>query len=258
MKSLVASLTILFFLLAEIPAFAQTQQRFWAKYEGGQPGIDKKHKGRISFDNEKRELVFLKGGKQRMFAIPYDSITIVTADEKARRRVKETIILGVTIIGLFALPILFSKKKLRYVMVEYSDPEKESAGAAVFQVKGKDKGGVLALLAQKANLERHSEDLFAREGIEVELSTEEGEARVVSSSPRAKGVLLLDSVPSEAEVYVDAEFVGNTPAKLQLSPGKHRIRVSQRGYQPWIREVKVVADSEVNLKAVLEESTRFH
>lgn len=258
MKSLVASLTILFFLLAEIPAFAQTQQRFWAKYEGGQPGIEKKHKGRINFDNENRELVFLKGGKQRMFAIPYDSITIVTADEKARRRVKETIILGVTIIGLFALPILFSKKKLRYVMVEYSNPEKDTAGAAVFQVKGKDKGGVVALLAQKGELERRSEDLYAKAGVEVELPTEEGETQVVSSSPGAKGIVLVTSDPLEAEVYVDAEFVGNTPAKLQLSPGKHRIRVSQRGYQPWIREVKVVGNSEVNLKAVLEESTRLH
>jgi len=187
MKSLLASLTIVFFLIAETPASAQAQQDFWAKYEGGQPGIEKKHKGRINFDNEKRELVFLKDGKKRMFAIPYDSITIVTADEKARRRVKETLILGVTLIGLFALPILFSKKTLCYVMVEYSDPEADIAGAAVFQVKGRDKAGVLALLAQKADLERQSEDLYARGGIDVETPAEEGEVQDTAGGTVAQG-----------------------------------------------------------------------
>jgi hypothetical protein len=50
---------------------------------------------------------------------------------------------------------------------------------------------------------------------------------------------------------VDDNFVGNTPAVLKLSPGKHTVKVSQDGYRAWTKDISVFADSEVNLKAAL-------
>jgi hypothetical protein len=52
---------------------------------------------------------------------------------------------------------------------------------------------------------------------------------------------------------VDGSFVGNAPAALKLSPGKHNIGVTQNGYKPWNRELSVISGSEVKLNAALEK-----
>jgi hypothetical protein len=66
-----------------------------------------------------------------------------------------------------------------------------------------------------------------------------------------KGQILLTSMPDAAEVYVDDAFVGNTPATLRLAPGKHTIKVTQDGYKAWSKDLSVIANSEVTLKAAL-------
>jgi PEGA domain len=68
-----------------------------------------------------------------------------------------------------------------------------------------------------------------------------------------KGKILVTSVPDGAEVYVDEDLVGNAPATLKLSAGKHTVKVSQTGYKPWSRQFAVYAGSETNLKAALEK-----
>jgi len=47
--------------------------------------------------------------------------------------------------------------------------------------------------------------------------------------------------------------VGNTPATLRLAPGKHTIKVSEKGYKAWSKDLSVIASSEVSLKAALEK-----
>ena len=64
--------------------------------------------------------------------------------------------------------------------------------------------------------------------------------------------MLLSATPENAEVAVDGSFVGNAPVKLNLSPGKHTIMVSAKGYQTFTREITVMPDSEVRLTASLE------
>ncbi|MGC2698479.1 MAG: PEGA domain-containing protein [Candidatus Angelobacter sp.] len=68
-----------------------------------------------------------------------------------------------------------------------------------------------------------------------------------------KGKIMVTSVPDGAEVYVDEDLVGNAPATLKLSAGKHTVKVSQTGYKPWTKQVAVFAGSESNLKAALEK-----
>lgn len=67
------------------------------------------------------------------------------------------------------------------------------------------------------------------------------------------GKLIISSNPESPELYVDGSFVGNAPAKLSLSQGKHNIRAMQDGFGIWEREVTVLGDSEVNIKIVLPE-----
>jgi len=68
----------------------------------------------------------------------------------------------------------------------------------------------------------------------------------------ALGTVVLTAVPANAEVSVDGNFVGNAPVNLKLTPGKHTIVVSAKGYQGLTRDITVMPDSEVRLTAELE------
>lgn len=68
----------------------------------------------------------------------------------------------------------------------------------------------------------------------------------------ALGTVVLSAAPENAEVSVDGNFVGNAPVNLKLTPGKHTIVVSAKGYQGLTREITVMPDSEVRLTAELE------
>jgi hypothetical protein len=73
------------------------------------------------------------------------------------------------------------------------------------------------------------------------------------ATPDDKGRIIVTSVPEGAEVYVDEDLVGNAPATLKLSAGKHTVKVSQPGFKPWTKQIAVYAGSETNLKASLEK-----
>lgn len=66
------------------------------------------------------------------------------------------------------------------------------------------------------------------------------------------GTVAISSMPYLAEVYVDGENMGYTPAKLKLPPGKHSFRCEKSGYKPWTKEITVTTGSELTLDATLE------
>jgi hypothetical protein len=65
---------------------------------------------------------------------------------------------------------------------------------------------------------------------------------------------MLITKPEGADVYVDGQFYGNSPATLKLKPGKHTIQVKASGYKDWSREVSTDSASEAHLTAVLEKT----
>jgi hypothetical protein len=69
-----------------------------------------------------------------------------------------------------------------------------------------------------------------------------------------RGKISVTSTPDGADVSIDDAFVGNAPATLKLSPGKHTVKVSLQGYKDWTKEVSVFAGFEVGLKATLERN----
>ena len=68
----------------------------------------------------------------------------------------------------------------------------------------------------------------------------------------ATGKISLGSTPDGAEIFVDGKFVGNAPSALRLQSGAHKITVKLNGYRTWERELEVLKDSEVTIKASLE------
>ena len=66
------------------------------------------------------------------------------------------------------------------------------------------------------------------------------------------GTISVSSTPSLADLYVDGENLGYTPAKIKLVPGKHTFRCEEQGFKPWTKEITLTTGSGLTLDATLE------
>jgi PEGA domain len=78
-------------------------------------------------------------------------------------------------------------------------------------------------------------------------------AKPAVEEPKELGTVTISSTPDGADVSVDGAFVGNAPASIKLKPGKHSIGVTQTGFNPWTRELTIMAGSESKLNATLSK-----
>jgi hypothetical protein len=62
----------------------------------------------------------------------------------------------------------------------------------------------------------------------------------------------VESNVSGADIEVDGNFVGNTPSKVEVTPGSHAITVKKKGYQSWTRTMNV-SGTGAKVNAELEE-----
>jgi hypothetical protein len=68
------------------------------------------------------------------------------------------------------------------------------------------------------------------------------------------GSISVASNPDGADISVDDAFVGNAPATLKLTAGKHTIKVTMAGFTDWSRDITALAGSDAHLTANLEKS----
>ena len=129
-----------------------------AKYEGGVFGFNKKQDGTLNFDDANERLIFRdEKGKDTGIFIPYKSITGAFADTRSVQPAAATVASHVV-----GLPADLIKTKVRYLTLQYSDPDSKVAGATSFKLDNKDiLDSVLASLATKAGLTRRG-DVFVR------------------------------------------------------------------------------------------------
>jgi len=78
------------------------------------------------------------------------------------------------------------------------------------------------------------------------------ESQAPAAADPTTGTVSISSTPYLADLYVDGENMGYTPAKLKLVPGKHTFRCEKQGYKPWTKEIKLTTGSELTLDATLE------
>jgi hypothetical protein len=67
------------------------------------------------------------------------------------------------------------------------------------------------------------------------------------------GLVTVKADDEASEVFVDAAYMGNTPARLKLAEGSHTIEVRRAGFKGYRQEIKVSEGSELNVRAVLEK-----
>jgi hypothetical protein len=73
--------------------------------------------------------------------------------------------------------------------------------------------------------------------------------------PRKAGILSIESDPNDAEIYLDSKLLATTPVRrLRLAAGDHSIMIRKAGYEDWAREIAVLEDADVTIKATLESN----
>lgn len=128
---------------------APAPQTMKVKYEGGIFGYNKTMEGTLSFDDTNQRLLFRKDQKE-LFFIPYNAITSAFADTQKRRPSAATVASN---IPYFGFPLGLIKTKVRYMTLQYSDPDTRVAGVTSFRLDNKELvESAVFTLANKAGL----------------------------------------------------------------------------------------------------------
>jgi len=127
-----------------------------AKYEGGVFGHSKKMDGTLNFDDVNQRLIFKDGKQKEILFIPYNALTGAYADTHSVRPAAATVVSHIPTI--FALPANFVKTKVRYLTLQYSDPDSKVSGVTSFRLENKDIiDSVLNTVATKAGMTKRGE-----------------------------------------------------------------------------------------------------
>jgi hypothetical protein len=138
------------------PAAPQTVN---AKYEGGVFGYNKKMEGTLNFDERNQRLVFKDGKQKEILFIPYNAITGAYGDTHAVQPSAASVASHIPYIGL---PASLIKTKVRYLAVQYNDPDSKVAGTTSFRLENKDiLDSVLNTVAGKAGMIKRG-DVFIK------------------------------------------------------------------------------------------------
>jgi hypothetical protein len=82
---------------------------------------------------------------------------------------------------------------------------------------------------------------------------EDGKLKSIDQSAAAPAKVAVHSSPDGAEIYLDGQLIGSTPSTVELPAGTHELSVRLSGYQDWIRSMRILSGSEINLDAKLEK-----
>jgi hypothetical protein len=76
------------------------------------------------------------------------------------------------------------------------------------------------------------------------------------SPPANTAKVMVSSEPSGGDIYVDGNFMGNTPSVIELPAGSHTVRVEAKGQKAWGRTVSLTSGSKITLQATLERESK--
>lgn len=66
-------------------------------------------------------------------------------------------------------------------------------------------------------------------------------------------ILTITSTPQAADIELDSNFIGTTPAELRLTPGQHKLAFSKSGYKRQERTLMAVPGAKVSFAVELEK-----
>jgi hypothetical protein len=131
-----------------------------AKYEGGLYGYSKKEEGNLKFDDENERLVFYgKDGKER-FGVPYKSIMLVYPNSQSAPSVTGTAVSVIPVPGA-GIAGMFIKKKNRYLILHFDDPDVDARGQIGFKLDTLDLvESVVHSIGEKSKLTQRGDSYY--------------------------------------------------------------------------------------------------
>jgi hypothetical protein len=142
-----------------------------AKYEGGVFGYTKTMEGTLTFDDENNRLLFKDKKPPKEISIPYESITSAFADTQKRRPAAATVASHIPLYGI-GIPAGFIRKKVRYLTLQYNDPDSKVSGITSFKLENKEiLESALVTLADKADMTMRGDIYVKKKADESSKST---------------------------------------------------------------------------------------
>ncbi len=136
------------------PAPASVQTR----YEGGLFGFSKHENGTLNFDDTNERLVFFGKDQKEMFSIPYKSMIVIYPQSRSVRSNTGTVVSAVPYAGIFGQ---FIKKKRRYMIINFDDPDVKAQGIINFKIDNQDLlDSVIDTLGKKAQLTQRGDAFY--------------------------------------------------------------------------------------------------
>jgi hypothetical protein len=112
--------------------------------------------GTLTFDDTNRRLLFGTKEKKEVLFIPYDAVTSAFADTQKRRPAAATVASHIPF--YIGLPFGFIKTKVRYLTIQYTDPDSKASGITSFKLENKEiLASALKTLAEKAEMTARGE-----------------------------------------------------------------------------------------------------
>ena len=132
---------------------------FAAKYEGGMFGFDEKQTGTLKFDDANQRLVFFGKNQKELFSVPYKSMLVVSPQSKSVRSTTGTVISAVPLPGAGLAGLM--RKKNRYLVINFDDPDVDAHGVTNFKLDNKDLlDSVVNALGEKAELSQRGDAYY--------------------------------------------------------------------------------------------------
>jgi hypothetical protein len=75
------------------------------------------------------------------------------------------------------------------------------------------------------------------------------------AAPVSGAQLQISSVPADADIEIDGNFVGNTPSTVGVAAGQHQLVVKKSNYKPWEKKITVTS-GQIRVNAVLESESK--
>jgi hypothetical protein len=245
---------------------------FSVRYNGGSVASKVKPDdwgNKLTITPENLTLIFhdkLPKSKEHVsLVIPTKTVTGLSYGQEAHRRVGTMVVLAVLLTPL-ALFGLFHKTRLHYIGIQYRTVEGTSGGILLQGDKSDYRSlvvalqGVTGLPVAVSDKERE----FIPVGVTLSVTAEPTKADLPQAEPATKtgesspvpptgtpATVAIESTPASAGIYVDGQFLGNSPFTLSLSPGKHSVTVKMSGFRDWTLELTATGGSEARLNASL-------
>jgi hypothetical protein len=141
-----------------------------AKYEGGVFGYTKTMEGTLTFDDVNNRLLFKDKKPPKEISIPYESITSAFSDTQKRQPAAATVAGHVP--SIYSLPARFIKTKVRYLTLQYNDPDSKVSGITSFKLENKEiLESALVTLANKAGMTLRGDIYVKKKGDETSQAT---------------------------------------------------------------------------------------